>query len=234
MRAATYDGDTPYEERAWVRAHANLVLANPDLVHRSMLPSHRQWSAFFRGLKYVVIDECHGYRGVFGAHVAQIIRRLRRVAAMYDSFPVFVLASATVSEPALSASRLVGLDVVAVTDDASPRGASRFVLWEPPLMPVFGGEANGDRLVRRSTVAETADLLADLVADGVRTVAFVRSRRGAEGVALSTRRLLDEVSRDLAGRVAAYRGWLPAGRTSAARARAAKWRDSRPGCDECS
>ena len=143
VRAATYDGDTPYEERAWIRAHANLVLANPDLVHRSMLPSHRQWSAFFRGLRYVVIDECHGYRGVFGAHVAQIIRRLRRVAARYDSFPVFILASATVSEPATSASRLVGLDVVAITDDASPRGAARFVLWEPPLLPVFGGARGG-------------------------------------------------------------------------------------------
>ena len=209
VRAATYDGDTPFEERAWIRAHANLVLANPDLVHRSMLPSHRQWSAFFRGLRYVVIDECHGYRGVFGAHVAQIIRRLRRVAAAYDSFPVFILASATVSEPATSASRLVGLDVAAITNDASPRGAARFVLWEPPLLPVFEGAGAGTR-VRRSTVAETADLLADLVADGVRTVAFVRSRRGAEAVALSTRRSLDEVSGDLASRVAAYRGgYLP-------------------------
>lgn len=210
VRAATYDGDTPFEERAWIRAHANLVLANPDLVHRSMLPSHRQWSAFFRGLRYVVIDECHGYRGVFGAHVAQIIRRLRRVAAVYDSFPVFILASATVSEPATSASRLVGLDVAAITDDASPRGAARFVLWEPPLLPAFESAVGADRQVRRSTVAETADLLADLVADGVRTVAFVRSRRGAEAVALSTRRSLDEVSGGLACRVAAYRGgYLP-------------------------
>jgi DEAD/DEAH box helicase domain-containing protein len=210
VRPATYDGDTPYEERAWIRAHANLVLANPDLVHRSMLPSHRQWSAFFRGLRYVVIDECHGYRGVFGAHVAQIIRRLRRVAAAYDSYPVFILASATVSEPALSASRLVGVEVAAITDDASPRGAARFVLWEPPLLPVYESAVGADTQVRRSTVAETADLLADLVADGVRTVAFVRSRRGAEAVALSTRRSLDEVSGDLGCRVAAYRGgYLP-------------------------
>ncbi|HEY0870277.1 MAG TPA: DEAD/DEAH box helicase, partial [Acidothermaceae bacterium] len=217
VRASTYDGDTPYEERAWVRAHANLVLANPDLVHRSMLPAHRQWASFFRGLSFVVIDECHGYRGVFGSHVAQVIRRLRRVAARYGAFPVFVLASATVSEPATSASRLIGLDVEAVTDDASPRGASRFVLWEPPLTH-FGGGAqfgnggqSGDSApVRRSAVAETADLLTDLVADGVRTLAFVRSRRGAEAVALAARRALDEVSPNLGRRVAAYRaGYLP-------------------------
>ncbi len=154
IAAATYDGDTPFDERSWIRAHANLVLANPDLVHRSMLPSHRQWASFFRGLRFVVIDECHGYRGVFGAHVAQIIRRLRRVAARYGSSPVFVLASATVSEPAASASRLIGLDVAAVTDDASPRGAARFVLWEPPLMARRrcsrgGGATLGERGNRR-------------------------------------------------------------------------------------
>ena len=207
VRAATYDGDTPYEERAWIRAHANIVLANPDLVHRSMLPGHRQWASFFRGLQYVVIDECHGYRGVFGSHVAHIIRRLRRTAARYGSFPVFVLASATVSAPQTSASRLTGYDVVPVTDDASPRGAARFVLWEPPLVDAAG--ENGAP-VRRSTIAETADLLTDFVVNGVRTVAFVRSRRGAEAVALTTRRLLDEVDPSLPRRVAAYRaGYLP-------------------------
>ena len=227
VRACTYDGDTPYEERSWIRAHANLVLANPDLVHRSMLPSHRQWASFFRGLQFVVIDECHGYRGVFGAHVAQVIRRLRRVAARYGSFPVFVLASATVSDPAVSASRLVGLDVVAVTDDASPRGAARFVLWEPPLMAVTGRrfDPDGDGVprevvaVRRSASAETADLLADLVIDGVRTLAFVKSRRGAEAVALAARRALDEVGGNLGRQVAAYRaGYLPEERRALERA----------------
>jgi DEAD/DEAH box helicase domain-containing protein len=227
VRAACYDGDTPYDERSWIRAHANLVLANPDLVHRSMLPSHRQWASFFRGLRFVVIDECHGYRGVFGAHVAQVIRRLRRVAARYGSHPVFVLASATVSDPAVSASRLVGLDVVAVTDDASPRGAARFVLWEPPLMPVSGRRSDAaaddgvphEATVRRSTSAETADLLADLVLDGVRTLAFVRSRRGAEAVALAARRALDEVGGNLGRQVAAYRaGYLPEERRALERA----------------
>jgi len=210
IRAATYDGDTPYEERTWIRAHANLVLANPDLVHRSMLPAHRQWTSFFRGLRFVVIDECHGYRGMFGSHVAHVIRRLRRVAARYGADPVFILASATVSEPSASASRLVGVDVAEVTDDASPRGSSRFVLWEPPLLDLHDHTGENGAPVRRSAVAETADLLADLVVDGVRTVAFVRSRRGAEAVALSARRALEEVSASLPRRVAAYRaGYLP-------------------------
>ncbi len=217
VRAATYDGDTPYEERAWIRAHANLVLANPDLLHRSLLPSHRQWTSFLRGLRYVVIDECHHYRGVFGSHVAHVIRRLRRVAARYGSFPVFVLASATVSEPGVSASRLVGLEVAEVTDDGSPRAGSRFVLWEPPLLDTVAGE-NGAP-VRRSAVAETADLLTDLVVDGVRTVAFVRSRRSAEAVSQLTRRGLAEVSSTLPRRVAAYRaGYLPEERRALERA----------------
>ncbi len=217
------------------RTHANLVLANPDLVHRSMLPSHRQWASFFRGLSFVVIDECHGYRGVFGSHVAQVVRRLRRVAARYGAFPVFVLASATVSEPATSASRLIGLDVEAVTDDASPRGASRFVLWEPPLMHFGGGaEFGGGAPVRRSAVAETADLLADLVADGVRTLAFVRSRRGAEAVALAARRVARRgVAKPRSAGRRLPRG-LPAGRTTGARTPTALGLDRGPGRDDSS
>src|SRR5689334_19815433 len=126
VRAATFDGDTPTEERSWVRAHANWVLTNPDMLHYGLLPGHTRWASFFRRLRYVVIDECHTYRGLFGSHVAQVLRRLRRVCARYGSSPVFVLASATVSDPAHSASRLVGLPVTAVADDASPHGSSVF------------------------------------------------------------------------------------------------------------
>ncbi len=219
VRAACYDGDTPYEERSWIRQHANLVLANPDLVHRSLLPSHRQWQSFLRGLRYVVIDECHGYRGMFGSHVAHVVRRLRRMAARYGASPVFVLASATVSDPAVSASRLVGDDVREVTDDASPRGGARFALWEPPLLDARVAAGENGAPVRRSAIAETADLLADLVASQVRTIAFVRSRRGAEAVALSARRSLDDVSPALGRRVAAYRaGYLPEERRTLERA----------------
>ena len=216
VRAATYDGDTPIEDREWVRAHASYVLSNPDMLHRSLLPGHARWSSFLRALRYVVVDECHGYRGVFGSHVAQVVRRLRRVCARYGSQPTFVFASATVSEPAASAERLLGLPVEAVTEDGSPRGPTAFALWEPPLTDLVG--ENGAP-VRRTATAEAADLLADLVVDGVRTLAFVRSRRGAEVVAMSARRLLAEVAPELVGRVAAYRaGYLPEERRALERA----------------
>ncbi|WP_261554496.1 DEAD/DEAH box helicase [Frankia tisae] len=223
VRAATYDGDTPAAERDWVRAHAGLVLTNPDMIHRGILPQHRRWAQFLRGLRFVVIDECHGYRGVFGAHVAAVIRRLRRVCARYGSEPVFLLASATTADPQLSAGRLTGVDVEVIDDDGAPRGPMDFVLYEPPLLwrrPAEGeaqgasGEPRGagenGAPVRRSVTAESADLLADLVADGVRTLVFVRSRRSAEVVAITARRELGHVSSDLADRVAAYRaGYLP-------------------------
>ncbi len=207
LRAATYDGDTPAESRDWVRQHSAYVLTNPDMLHRSVLPGHMRWASFLRGLRYVVIDECHRYRGVFGSHVAAVLRRLRRVCAHYDATPTFVLASATVSDPAASAERLTGVRVTAVTDDGAPRGETLFALWEPPLTELTGEHAAP---VRRAATAEVADLMADLVAAGARTVAFVRSRRAAETVALSTRRLLDEVDPALAARVASYRaGYLP-------------------------
>ena len=208
VRAATYDGDTPREERDWVRRHGRLVLTNPDMLHRGVLPRHADWASFLRSLKYVVVDECHTYRGVFGSHVALVLRRLRRLCAKYGASPVFVLASATARDPEVSASRLTGLPVVPVTDDASPRGTTEFALWEPPLMPDYGGEHGAP--VRRSATAETADLLADLVVEGARTIAFVRSRRGAEAVSLSARRALQEAAPALVQQVAAYRaGYLP-------------------------
>ncbi len=207
LRVAAHDGDSSPEEREWTRDHAEYVLTNPDMLHHSLLPGHERWSRFFAALDFVVIDECHHYRGVFGAHVAQIVRRLRRVAAQYGASPTFVLASATVAEPEVAAARLTGLPVQAVTDDASPRGQVALALWEPPFVS-YGGEHGAP--VRRSVTAELADLLTDLVVEQVPTLAFVRSRRGAETVALSTRRLLAEVDAALADRVAAYRGgYLP-------------------------
>ena len=204
VRAATYDGDTAREDRAWVRRFGSLMLTNPDMLHRGILSRHADFRRFLRGLRFVVIDECHTYRGVFGSHVAHIVRRLRRLCALYGADPVFLLASATVSDPGRSASRLVGRPVVAVADDASPRGATHFALWEPPLQQTYRGEHAAP--VRRSATAETGDLLADLVIDGARTIAFVRSRRGAEAVALGARRALTEAAPDLVHRVAAYRG----------------------------
>ncbi|MFF4182055.1 DEAD/DEAH box helicase [Streptomyces sp. NPDC001691] len=207
VRPAVYDGDTPVEEREWVRQYANYVLTNPDMLHLGILPSHPRWASFLRALRYVVIDECHTYRGVFGSHVAQVLRRLRRLCARYGADPVFLLASATAAEPALAAGRLTGLPVVEVADDASPRGELVFALWEPPLTELPGEKGAP---VRRTAIAETADLLTDLAVQGVRTVAFVRSRRGAELISVITQERLYEVDRTLARRVAAYRGgYLP-------------------------
>jgi DEAD/DEAH box helicase domain-containing protein len=207
VRAAGYDGDTPSEERDWVRQHASYVLTNPDMLHRSILPTHPRWARFIRALRFVIIDECHHYRGVFGSHVAQVLRRLRRLCERYGASPVFVLASATVSDPATSAERLVGLPVRAVTDDASPRGPMSFALWEPQLTELRGEHGAP---ARRTATAEVADLLTDLIVGGSQTLAFVRSRRGAETVALTARRLLGDIDPELAGRVAAYRaGYLP-------------------------
>lgn len=216
IRPAVYDGDTPVEEREWVRQYANYVLTNPDMLHRGILPAHPRWSSFLRALRYVVIDECHTYRGVFGSHVAQVIRRLRRVCARYGSEPVFLLASATSAEPAGSAARLTGVPVAQVTEDTSPRGEVVFALWEPPLTDLHGEQGAP---VRRTATAETADLLTDLAVQGVRSVAFVRSRRGAELIALIAQERLAEVDRSLPGRVAAYRGgYLPEERRALERA----------------
>ncbi len=200
VRAALYDGDTPPEEREWVRQYASYVLTNPDMLHRGILPGHARWSSFLKALRYVVVDECHSYRGVFGSHVAQVLRRLRRICARYGSSPAFLLASATTADPAATARRLTGLPAVAVTEDASPRGPMVFGLWEPPLTENVGEHGAP---VRRTATAEAAHLLTELVERETRTVVFVRSRRAAELVALQAQ---DQLGRPLAGRVAAYRG----------------------------
>jgi DEAD/DEAH box helicase domain-containing protein len=219
VQAATVDGDSTRAERDWARSHARYLLTTPDMLHQSLLPRHNRWSGFFSRLRFVIIDECHGYRGVFGSHVAQVLRRLRRVVAYHTgaagSRPVFVLASATVGAPGVCARLLTGLDAEEVTADGSPRGPLAFALWEPPLTDARG-EA-GARL-RRTATAQAADLLGRLVAENVQTLAFIRSRRGAEAVALAARRSLDARTAGHAGptpdgghaKVAAYRsGYLP-------------------------
>ncbi|WP_433682063.1 DEAD/DEAH box helicase [Nocardia sp. CA-119907] len=207
VHPATYDGDTQAEVRQWVRANARMILTNPDMLHIGMLRSHQRWARVLRRLRYVVVDECHAYRGVFGSHVALVLRRLRRIAAHYGADPVFILCSATTAEPAAAASRLIGAPCVAVTEDGSPRGARTIALWEPPLLTTLTGE-NGAP-VRRSATSEAARIMADLMVEGARTLAFVRSRRAAELTAIEARRWLAEVDPALSERVAAYRaGYL--------------------------
>ncbi len=199
LRAATYDGDTPPDERAWVRRHANYALTNPDLLHHSLLPGHEVWASFLRRLAIVVVDEVHAYRGVLGAHVAAVVRRLRRLAEHYGAHPVVIAASATTANPGEAAARLIGDDVETVVDDASPRPPTTLALWEPPLLP--------DGRTRRSAVAESADLLARVARDGGQGLAFARSRVGVEALARLTR---EELGDDSPGAVAAYRGgYLP-------------------------
>jgi DEAD/DEAH box helicase domain-containing protein len=207
VRVTTHDGDSSREQRDWARDHGEYLLTNPDMLHRSMLPGHARWARFFGTVRYVVVDECHHYRGVFGAHVSHVLRRLRRVCALHGAAPTFVLASATVAEPGTLAERLTGHRALAVTEDASPRGQVSLALWEPPFTSYVG--ENGAP-VRRAAGSEAADLLADLVVEGARTLAFVRSRRGAEAIAMTASGLLAEAVPELADRVAAYRGgYLP-------------------------
>jgi DEAD/DEAH box helicase domain-containing protein len=299
VRATCYDGDSTTAERDWAQAHANYLLTNPDMIHSGLLPNHTRWRGFFRRLRVVIIDECHGYRGVFGSHVAHVLRRLRRVVAYYQDGPdrkdrdrirpapigispggttprtprggqdgpdrkdrdrirpapigispggttprtprggqdgpdrkdrdrirpapigispggttprtprggagqppVFILASATIANPADCAGQLTGLDAVAVSEDGSPRAPLTFALWEPPLLHTYA-----EVRARRPATTEAADLLAAMVKAEVPALAFIRSRRGAETVALGARDALDD---ELSGNVAAYRsGYLP-------------------------
>ncbi len=212
VRAAVVDGDTPWTERTRARSHANYLLTTPDMLHQSLLPSHSRWNGFLRRLRYVIVDECHTYRGVFGSHVAHVLRRLRRVAYHHSaSDPVFILASATISEPARCGALLTGRAVVAVATDGAPRAPLTFALWEPPLT---GARGEAGARVRRAATTEAAQLLAELVSSHVPALVFVRSRRGAESVAQSARRhLVESGASHLAERVAAYRsGYLPAER----------------------
>src|SRR4051812_41316459 len=137
--ATTYDGDSTTAERTWARRHANLVLTNPEMLHCGLLPHHGRWATFLMRLRYVVVDELHLLRGVFGSHVAHLLRRLRRICALYGSSPTFVFCSATIGDPGVLASSLCGLDVDEIVDDGSPRGERLFALWNPPLVDAGSG-----------------------------------------------------------------------------------------------
>jgi DEAD/DEAH box helicase domain-containing protein len=195
VRAAAYDGDLPRAERDAIRRTANVMLTNPDMLHIGILPHHRRWGDFLHRLELVVVDECHVARGVFGSHVAAILRRLRRICSYYGADPVFALASATIGNPAEHATSLVGAPVEAVETDGSARPPSVIGLWEPPLID--------DQLrTRRSTLAEASDLLGAVAAAERSTLAFARSRAGVELLALHARRIAPDLE------VRAYRAGL--------------------------
>ena len=198
IELAVYDGDTPPEARRLARDRARLLLTNPDMISMALLPHHESWGDFFLNLTHVVIDESHTYRGVFGSHVANVLRRLRRVAAFYGSEPQFILASATIGNAAEHAQHLTGLPLTPVMDDGAPTGRRKLVLWDPPMVD----EALN---LRRNSTGEAADILAELIKNGVRTICFTKSRRSAEVVFQQTVERLKKESPGLAGRVAPYR-----------------------------
>ena len=204
LRHAIYDGDTPRDDRPQIRRRSNLVLTNPDMLHVGVLPHHRSWGDFLAGLEWVVVDEAHTYRGVFGSHVANVLRRLRRVAALYGADPRFVMASATIANPVELAERLVGEPFRLVDADGAPRAGRRIGMWNPPVI-------DESSMTRRSVLSEAAELLADLVSQGARTICFLRSRRGIELIQRFTRMRLEELGRPaLAERIAPYRaGYTP-------------------------
>jgi DEAD/DEAH box helicase domain-containing protein len=200
VRASAYDGDTPQAERPLIRKNANLVLTNPDMLHLSILPDHARWADFFYRLTLVVIDEAHVCRGVFGSHVAMVLRRLRRLIEHYGGAPRWCLATATVGNPGELAARLTGLDVDVVQGGTGPAGNKLFALWNPPIVDEETGR-------RRSALAEASWLMGRLVSDGVRTIGFTRSRRAAELLAEFTRREVGDAARR--DRIASYRaGYL--------------------------
>jgi DEAD/DEAH box helicase domain-containing protein len=212
-----YDGDSAPEVRRFARERSRWLFSNPDMIHLSLLRNHARWAVFLRGLRYIVVDECHYYRGIFGSNVAMVLRRLLRLAERYSGSPTVIFASATTAAPGETAAELIGQTVAEVTTDGSPHGARTVALWEPALRTDVTGE-NGAP-VRRSAGAEAARVMADLMAEGARTLTFVRSRRGAELTALGARARLEDTAPDLVDKVASYRaGYLAEDRRELERA----------------
>jgi DEAD/DEAH box helicase domain-containing protein len=195
VHPATYDGDTPQAMRAEVRRRANIVLTNPDMLNIGILPNHEAWTDFLRNLRVVAVDEAHVLRGVFGSHVAAVLRRLRRTAALHGGDPRFVLTSATIANPQELAESLTGLPFTLVDEDGASSGERRVIFRNPPLLDKEKGE-------RRSLLTEGALVFANLISQGIRTIAFARTRKGAE---LIYRYAADRVGVDLARRISPYR-----------------------------
>ena len=199
----TFDGDTPREERAEIRKHARIILTNPDMLHIGILPNHQSWSRFLCHLRYVIVDEAHIYRGVFGSHVAGVLRRLRRICHLYGSTPQFICSSATIANPGEHAEGLVGLPFIVVDNDGSPHGGKDFVFWNPPLI-------DQAKSVRRSANSEATSLFTELVNRDIRTLTFARTRRLTELIYIYSKQRLAEMSIGRPAEIKPYRaGYLP-------------------------
>ncbi len=202
-RPAIYDGDTPTAERRQIRGWANLILTNPDMLHVGILPAHSAWAEAIARLRFVVVDEAHSYRGVFGSHVANVLARLRRLAAAYGAEPRFLLASATIANPGGAGATLAGSELAVIDRDGSPAAERDVCVWNPPLLDAELG-------IRAGTLGEAATLLVGLVTRGLRTIVFAKSRRGCELVHRYARQALLLHAPELAPRIAPYRaGYTP-------------------------
>lgn len=200
---ATFDGDTPYEQRPEIKRSVHILLSNPDMLHVGILPNHQQWSRFLSRLKYVIIDEAHVYRGVFGSHVANVIRRLRRLCAHYGADPQFIMCSATIANPQDHADKIIGLPCEVIDRDGSPHGSKNFVFWNPPII-------DEKTPARRSANTEATFISTELISHGIRTLTFAKTRRLAELVYIYIHKQLSEIDPELADRIKPYRaGYLP-------------------------
>lgn len=168
-----YDGDTPTSQRKSVRENAQIIITNPDMLHTGILPHHTNWAQFFSGLRFVVLDEIHTYRGVFGSHISNVIRRLKRVSAFYGSFPQFILTSATIGNPVQHANRLIEEDLELIDKDHSGKGTKYFLMVNPPIVDANLG-------IRKSAFSQCLELTKDLVKDKIQTIVFARSRKAIE------------------------------------------------------
>ena len=202
VRAFTFDGDTPGDARKAVRTRGDIVVTNPDMLHQGILPHHTKWAQFFENLRYVVIDEMHTYRGVFGSHVANVVRRLQRICRFYGSDPLFILCSATIANPAELAGLLIDADVTAITDSGAPQGTKHLLLWNPPVV-------NPDLGIRASARSQTTRIARMAVKRGLKSIVFAHSRLMVEVLTKYMKDAFDKGPRNPA-RVAAYRGgYLP-------------------------
>jgi superfamily II DNA/RNA helicase len=211
LRAATFDGDTPGDQRQAIRLNGDIVVSNPDMLHQGILPHHTKWAQFFEGLQYVVIDEIHSYRGVFGSHLANVLRRLRRVCAFYGASPQFILCSATIGNPKDHAEALLESDVTAITDSGAPTGDKHVLLWNPPVV-------NPDLGLRASARSQSNKIARTAIRSGLKTLVFAQSRTMVEVLTKYLKDVFDHDPRKPA-RIRAYRGgYLPTERRDAERA----------------
>ena len=203
IRAGTYDGDTPGSQRRQLREGANIILTNPDMLHSGILPNHAKWAAFFSRLDFVVIDEIHTYRGIFGSHVSNVIRRLDRITRHYGAAPVYAASSATIANPGEHAEKLTGKKIRVISRDGSPRGEKKFIMWNPPTLDEIG-------IDRKSSNTEAAEIIARLIMNDIQTIAFVRARVVSEVLTRYVRGIMEGLKAGKKDAVHPYRGgYLP-------------------------